>query len=223
MQDMAVEHAYKLGFGFEAMRGRKMLWLLCRSKLVYESLPDKHFPVLGITHWRGTKGIFFLRDHEFYQNGNRIAYSLSAWVVADWETHRVLRGTAIDFGDCCQAADIPEIALEKLEKYKRAVDETPVFERVARYSDLDINHHMNNARYIEWVMDIFPYDWHLDRSVASVQINYSAEVLPEEKIKLYRNDTGQLSYVWGQKDDGRQAFECLVEWTKNLKTLQGES
>ena len=33
-------------------------------------------------------------------------------------------------------------------------------EQPVAYTDMDINRHVNNARYVDWLCDRFPYEWH---------------------------------------------------------------
>lgn len=64
----------------------------------------------------------------------------------------------------------------------------PSGSRRAAYSDIDHNGHVNNARYIQWIQDM------LDESILNsanrfrIDINYLAEIRPQETISLWNCD-----------------------------------
>ena len=47
--------------------------------------------------------------------------------------------------------------------------------RTVRYSDLDVNGHMNNCRYMDWVLDTLPGAFHGEHSVSEFTVNYLSE------------------------------------------------
>ena len=43
------------------------------------------------------------------------------------------------------------------------------------FSHLDVNQHMNYGRYIQWIMDSYPPEIHLNDQLESLEINFLAE------------------------------------------------
>jgi acyl-ACP thioesterase len=58
------------------------------------------------------------------------------------------------------------------------------------YSDIDINEHLNNAKYIDYIMDCFSLKLHKKYNISSIQIDYLHEALPGEIIQLYTDTAG---------------------------------
>ncbi len=72
--------------------------------------------------------------------------------------------------------------------------------RVA-YSDIDVNQHVNNARYIAWAMDAIPEEVVNDRPVSEVSINFIKEAIPGEVVDLYHAEAEGVHYVEGKVAD----------------------
>lgn len=59
------------------------------------------------------------------------------------------------------------------------------------YSDIDLNKHMNNTRYLEWVMDLLPQEKKQDFFIDEMTMHYLKEIAPKSRVDLY----------YGQEDD----------------------
>ncbi len=69
-----------------------------------------------------------------------------------------------------------------------------------RKSDLDINNHVNNIRYIEWILEVLP----ADQPVRKLDIAFRAECGYDDVIisKYLQTDTGN-QHVIERESDGR--------------------
>ena len=94
---------------------------------------------------------------------------------------------------------------------------TEKFTATAGYSMVDLLGHVNNARYIDWVMDCFDFDQFKTHQLAWLQINYNNEVRAGETVRLSAGPraTDPLSWlVVGEKTTtGERAFEVELAWT----------
>jgi acyl-ACP thioesterase len=57
-------------------------------------------------------------------------------------------------------------------------------QRTVTYSCLDRNGHMNNTRYLDWVEDLLPSQFHATRKPQEFVICYHAEAMEGQKISL---------------------------------------
>ena len=57
-------------------------------------------------------------------------------------------------------------------------------QRTVRFTDLDINGHMNNCRYLDWICDLLPSDFHKDASAAEFTVCYLSEAREDETVTL---------------------------------------
>ncbi len=60
------------------------------------------------------------------------------------------------------------------------------YDRTVGYSDVDVNEHLNNSRYVDFIMDCFTLEEHKKHSIKSIEVNYSNEALPGDTITLYK-------------------------------------
>ena len=70
-------------------------------------------------------------------------------------------------------------------KLEKAADEgiiSPGFR--VKISDLDINLHTNNARYLKWVTDTYDLDFSMKNVPCSAEINYLAESVYDDEIYI---------------------------------------
>ncbi|MEN8156598.1 MAG: acyl-ACP thioesterase domain-containing protein [Bacteroidota bacterium] len=152
-QEVAYQHANELGFGFEAMKERRTMWLLSRMKIRME-----HYPAWGeritIETWpSGIDKIFAIRDFRVLDEaGREIGVASSSWLIVDLESHRPIRPKAeleayalITYGKPVFDTAPEKIPLSgNMEVVKR---------HMVLFSDLDIVGHVNNVKYMEWSID----------------------------------------------------------------------
>jgi acyl-ACP thioesterase len=83
----------------------------------------------------------------------------------------------------------------------------------AGYTDLDMYLHVNNSRYIDWVLNLFPQDMHRNFSISSFLIEFLSEVKYNEEIRLFASINTDESLVKGiRAGDGKTIFKAKVGW-----------
>ena len=216
MQVAATNHATHLGLGYQAMLQSKMIWLLARLKLHI-----LHTPRIGeritIETWpRGfQQKIFFMRDFFFLdEQGGKIAAASSAWLLVHAAEKRILKPNVTLPAELPDQSD--RLALDKtLDKI--AIPERMLEKHIveARYSDTDLMQHVNNTRYVEWVSDCFSIEEHRSRELDWIQVNYTSEVKPGEKVSIQLGQhQGESAFVMQgiNLTTGARSFEAALAW-----------
>jgi acyl-ACP thioesterase len=219
MQDLASDHASRLGVGYEALQKRELAWVLSRKKVVFYDFPQMGETIHLETWPKGIQQkLFFMRDHEMRAaDGRRLATSTSAYVLVSTRVRRIVLPNALDMPlpDNSGRSAIDEL----LEKLLPEEDLSPCHTLTVGYSALDIMGHTNNARYIEWISDCFSIEEHQAQRPAWLQINYLNEVKPGDTVQLLRGqrrDTPGLWYLCGiNPASGVKAFEAEMCWQSN--------
>jgi len=223
MIEAATQHAAALGFDFQSLMERNMVWVLSRFKVRF-----LHFPTVGdkvaIKTW--PKGIqqrlFFLRDFELRDEGGQmLAVASYAWLLMDPVARRLLYpqsvmqafGQGVPDNGGLSALDDP---LDRLNP----PDGLP--ERLvasASYSAVDMLGHANASRYVEWVSDCFSPEEHRGRQIAWLQVNYNNETRPGERLSICAGQNGDDNGTWyfqGKNlDTGAKSFEAALAWNKD--------
>lgn len=217
-QDIAGIHAENLGMGRALMEKNNSLWVLARARVDILRYPKWKEEITIETWPQEPNRLEFMRD--FYvkdSSGSILAKAVSVWVVIDEKTRRLKRAESIF---PMHLSTIKERAIDcKLGRLKPEGKLNKVYKRKVRYSDIDINEHLNNAKYVDFIMDAFTIEEHKKHLVRSIEINYSKEALPGEDISFY-TDRSQVDdniiYMEGINEaNGELKFKAQIIFEKN--------
>lgn len=211
MQEAATQAAEHGGFGREVLMQRHNgFWMLTRMWYRLER-PLKWGEELTVHTWhRGAKGAVSYRDYDLYIGDEWVGEGVSAWVMAHAETHRLIRLNSVT-----EMADTHggELCKEKtLNKLKAPEQLEQLEQRIMRYSDTDINGHVNNTRYADFVCDGLRMDTlSADQYLAEMQIGYLAECRPGEVLDIRTGESiDGKTYACGSDETGKSRFEAAV-------------
>lgn len=210
LQEAATQAAERGGFGREELLKRyNGFWMMTRQWYRLDR-PLRWGEEITIHTWhRGGKGAVSYRDYDILQGDQQIGEGVAAWVLADMDSRRLIRLDRVEeMGATHGGEHCKTITLSKL----RCPAELQTAEyRMMRYSDTDINGHVNNTRYADFACDVLELDkMEEGRFLSSMQIGYLAECRPGERIAL---ETGELDggrYVRGLDEAGKGRFEAAL-------------
>ena len=192
--DAAWSHAEALGVGYTHLAAQAKFWVLSRLVVSLKRLPSWGESVTLHTWPREPKGIFALRDFELVDaQGVRLVGGASAWLVLDGHSRRP------------QRLDKLQWSLRRFP-FKRATAQDPgklaehdggveCFSSLVRYSDLDVNDHVNSASYVRWLLDAFPEEFHRKRSVRLLEVNYLGETISGQTVSVLKKE-GEAGEFW---------------------------
>ena len=210
LQEAATQAAEQGGFGREVLMERYHgFWMMTRVWFRLDR-PLKWEEKLTIHTWhRGGKSAVSYRDYDLLVDGNRVGEGVAAWVMANQETRKLLRLSDLkemegtDGGELCKSITLSKLRCPKqLHGLER---------RMMRYSDTDINGHVNNTRYADFVCDAVRMDqFPEDRFLSSMQIGYLAECRPGEVLSMEVGEMEQGQYVRGLDESGKSRFEAAL-------------
>lgn len=177
MQETAGTHSAIYGLDHETMERMGVAWVISRVKVEMQRMPHVGETVLIETYPTPARHMFFPRSHIFRdQNGEIIGRANSLWVLMDIESRRLTKNQTVtetvpDNPDLEVAAGMPATV--------RALDAAPVCDTlIPKYTDIDINRHVNNTKYVDWACNALGLDILSDKLVTAFDINYDAEILP---------------------------------------------
>ena len=211
-QEVASEHALKLGIGYQQLEAQRMFWVLSRLLLQVERMPVWHEQITVETWAKGTEKLFALRDFIVRNaNGEVLCKATSYWLILNTDNRRPVRPD-----NFFSRLRHPEDALAaRLEKLPLAAREHEAYGLQTRYSDLDHNRHVNNLRYIAWMFNCFDLDFFAQHQLREMQINFLSEVREGEKIVIYREQSGSTGFLLAgirQSEDKATCFSASTRW-----------
>ena len=210
--EAAWEHAEALGAGYNILAAQRKIWVLSRLLMKIEEYPRWGESALLKTWPRPPKSIFALRDFELLNSaGARMLGGSSAWLVLDAASRRPQRLDKL-IGTIKPLPD--RMALGEDPAKLTADGAGPVrLTTVVRYSDLDVNSHVNSARYIRWLLDSYPLDFHRAHSPSRLEINYLSEARGGETISIHSHETAPLHFSHALSNtDGSEVCRAQLEW-----------
>jgi acyl-ACP thioesterase len=177
LQESAIVHAENHNFGWTTMSENNLFWALSRIKVQIDELPAWEDSIFVETWSKGPDTIMANRDFEVYSsNGTKILSATSAWLMLDTKTRKPQRiALMLDKFPARYERSALNVRLEKLPQHNIRTGNYPV--NTVYYSAIDINGHVNNTLYIQWVIDAFPVDYILSHDVCDIEVNYLQEAM----------------------------------------------
>lgn len=217
MQEAASKHAAALGVSIHQLLAENYTWLLSRLKIKIAAYPGWNDQIQVDTWPSGTQQLFALRDFKMNGADNQIiATAISAWLVIDLQKRRPVR--IAPFVERLKPIEGSHILDDRLDKLPAL--NSPVHEKsfIVRYSDLDINQHVNNVKFVEWVLEAVPAAT-LNAAVPSeLEINFLAEAFHEDQILATCSAQDPENTIFHhsltRRQDGRELARARTSWRK---------
>ena len=210
LQEAATRAALELkASGPEVLEKYNAMWMVSRNWVELEA-PLRWYDLLTIKTWhRGAAGASSYRDFDLYRDGKVIGQGVAQWVLVEVDSHKLMRMRGMpefegtDGGERKKSIKLHRAAMP--EEFDHSG------QREMRYSDTDINGHINNIHYADFACDAL----HLERLgagkfVRSLQIDYLGECLAGETLSIDTAVRGNELYARGLGGDGAQRFDCAM-------------
>jgi len=214
-QESAWRHATEHHLGYHDLIKDNKAWVLSSLKIHINQLPVWEDRVELMTWARNTDRLFAYRDFEMYKEGtNEPAISAtSAWLIVDIQTKRPQRMQ--QFSDLMPLLTDKHALFNSKEKIPAVEEVQDYHEKIPAYSDLDVNQHVNNVKYVEWILDLFSLEFQKSHQIKEFEINYRHEVAYNELVKLEcQNDSSPNSFIIQgvNKETEKCAFRSFLKW-----------
>lgn len=212
--DAASEHARSLGWGYGDLKKQKRYWVLSRLHVQMQHYPGMHEHITLETWPRGISGAFALRDFRLSVRDAGVCLATTAWLILDARNGRPVRIN--EFSEI-HDYDTGKYAIKEVPgKLPPVEDPDQSLQVPVRYSDLDVNDHVNSAKYIEWIQDSFDKKAYLNRQIGDFMINFLSEGRFGDVIRLERmpgKDPACENYFEAKKHpERRPVFRAFVRW-----------
>ena len=180
-QEVAGHHSDQLSLTYEELANRGLFWAVIRNRVQITRLPRSGETITLETWPMPTTRTAYPRSTVAYDaQGNELFRSISLWILMDRCTRAMIlpgkSGVIVEGTLRGTELDTPRSLLPKpLSRSSR---------RSVCFSDLDVNGHMNNTRYLDWVMDLLPSAFHKDHTVKDMTLCYMNEALEGQPLDI---------------------------------------
>lgn len=197
-------HADERGFGIATLNENHYTWVLSRLAIELDDMP-RAYQKFSVQTWvENVYRLFTDRNFAILDaEGNPIGYARSVWAMISMETRKpadllTLHGGGIT-GYVCEK----ECPIDRPGRIKVGEGET-VGEHQVRYSDIDLNGHVNSIKYIEHILDLFPMEMFRERSVRRFEMAYVAESYYGDRLTFCREQKSGNEYDIEVKKNGTE-------------------
>ncbi|KAL3654998.1 hypothetical protein CASFOL_000784 [Castilleja foliolosa] len=222
LQETALNHVANSGVagdGFGATREmsiRKLIWVVTRIQVQidkYSSWGD----VVEVDTWvdaagkNGMRRDWIIRD---YNTQNIITRATSTWVTMNRETRRLSK-----IPDAVRNELLPfylnrnAIALEKTDRetIAKLTDDTAGQIRAGlapRWSDMDVNQHVNNVKYIGWTLESVPINVLEEYDIRNMTLEYRRECHQSDVLQSLTRMNHETTVHDQVEEMQKQRLEC---------------
>ncbi|HHW47273.1 MAG TPA: acyl-ACP thioesterase [Clostridiaceae bacterium] len=213
-QEIAALHADNLGIGISTLEyNYGVIWALIRIRTDIIRHPGLNEEILIETWPQYPKKYEFHRDFLIRDaQDNIIVRAASVWVLLDKKTRELKKSELI-------TGNYPPLFTERaidspLRKIRPEGKPEISYKRVIGCSDIDVNGHLNNSKYIDFIMDCFSMKDIQRYQVRSLQVNYLNEALAGDTITLLKDSSSLdkgIIYIEGlNEQDDKVIFNAEI-------------
>ena len=180
-QDMGGRHCRELTLSYDDMASRGLFWAVSRHRVQITRLP-KSGETLRVETWAmPTTAAAYPRSVVAYDEAGKECFrSITLWVIMTLDTRKMISPSKSGI----QVAGVVrglELASPRGLVPRDMLNSSP---RRVCYTDIDRNGHMNNTRYMEWVDDLFPSDFHRSHTLKELLVCYLSESREGQTLDL---------------------------------------
>lgn len=214
LQEASIAHTEALGAGRAKTLDKGALWVVCRVRLEIENLPC-YDETVTLSSWAGdTMRVLFPRYYEMTdESGTPLVKASAVWLLMDAKKRKMVFPENYDVvvPGIRTGREIPlsfGVSLGEQEKTKRF--------KVA-YSQVDINRHMNNAKYLDCMEDVLGKDFLDTHMLKTLEIEFKSEIKYGASVRLeYTIDEDFVTMIGFVRN--RPCFELKASFAKRNNT-----
>ena len=180
-QEIAGQHCHILGADYDTLAQKNLFWAIIRQKVQITRLPRSGETIRVETWPMPTTKVCYPRSTVAYDaDGQELFRAISMWVLMDTESRAmILPGkSGISVVGSVRGNELAApgglVARELINHRSRTVC----------FTDLDRNGHMNNTRYLDWIADLLPSEFHQHHSPREFTVCYLSEAREGQELTL---------------------------------------
>ncbi|MDO4680417.1 MAG: thioesterase [Aerococcus sp.] len=162
---------------------QQLLWVITQHDIQITRLPHNGETLQVKTTAWGHNAFFCFRSYEVMdEEGVEIIHGETTYMLIDADTRQVARipDTVIEQYDSRYERRGPR--LPRLTKSLPDADQTHAHQ--VQFIDLDMNGHMSNAIYLDWLMNDLGLEWQQQYLPKHVTIKYEKELLYKDSLTI---------------------------------------
>jgi medium-chain acyl-[acyl-carrier-protein] hydrolase len=234
LQEVAGTHAATYGLSVEDLLARNLTWVLSRLRVRVSRLPASGERIEIRTWPSGSDRLFALRDFQVMDSeGREIAAAVSAWLILDVAARKPVRPqTVVTLPDATKVARAFAADMERLPGLDGQApapgksqptgeapapgEAHPAARFPVRFSDIDLNRHVNNASYVQWVAESVGAEVLQAFRLSALDIDFLSETVYGDVVIARALRGGDSSpgflHSLAREGDGKEIARARTGW-----------
>ena len=207
LQEAAIAHTIDLGVPREKTLDKGLLWAVTQYRAIIHRLPEYDEKVTLLS-WPGrTMHLYFPRYFRIVDTKGIVLFeAVSLWVLIDSKTRGIVFPESHDIyiKEIVTGNELPMPGRIRREEM------TCTEQFKVPYSYVDLNGHMNNARYYDLAVDLMPADMR-SRKLRELSSEYIGEATLGDIMKVGFSASEDSFYICGEKEKTVFRMKMLFE------------
>ena len=197
-------HANDRGFGIATLNEDNYTWVLSRLAIELDEMPYQYENFSVQTWVENVYRLFTDRNFAILdKDGKKIGYARSVWAMINLNTRKPADLLTLHGGSIVDYVCDEPCPIEKPSRIKVTSDQ-PIATLTAKYSDIDINGHVNSIRYIEHILDLFPIELYKTKRIRRFEMAYVAESYFGDELFFFCDEVNANEFHVEVKKNGNE-------------------
>lgn len=218
LEETAADHCYHIDHSLYDLKAKNIGWVLLSGIMKMERYPNYKERITVRTWLSEYSGIRGIRENLILdESGKIIGRAKGLWVFFDIERRRPLP-ILNDIKERWAVVDEDSIAHNIKTKIPPVGHNNPALEFQVKRFDTDMNKHVNNIRYLQWVMESLPEEIVENYQMQSIDGRFMAEANYGETVKTYidkKDDKLTFHHTIKSGETDRICATALTTWRRN--------
>ena len=152
------------------------------------------------------RGFTFPRSYQILRGDEVVCEANSTWALVDTRTKGLIKASDVTLN---YYTDDPLVLDNPIRiRIPTELSMSLVGEYTIRYTDTDVNNHMNNTNYPDMLFNVLPNP--SNKIVKSIAISYQSEAKAGDLLKLYMGRTDGKYYIRSVHENGKINVEAEI-------------
>ena len=198
------------GFGMNDLNKLGGTWVMTRLAMEIKHTPKQYEKITLETWVEEVHTLNTIRNFRIKnEQGETIGEAISVWMMINVERRRPMELKLLE--------GIEEHILEESTSMENPlkldnVDGEAIMSFNVKYSDIDINQHVNTRNYIQWMLDTFSLEDYKKGSIKRMDLNFVSEIVYGSEITVFKTELYPQDFRFEIRANDRLACKGRVKF-----------
>lgn len=207
MQETSMRHMKARKPSYEELFNDKKAFILSNIRIEIYNPIYAYEDIVAKTWACPSRGFSFLRSYSIERNGEVMAEANTTWALVSTEARKLYKVTDVDLSNY-DTEEMLELENPLRIRIPAEAQLSLIGEYTVRYTDTDLNGHMNNTNYPDMLVNCMSNPE--KNRIKSIAISFVNDIKRGESVKIYTVKTDGKNYFRSIKEDGSINIEAEI-------------